>query len=96
MTIYVASHQIALVGAHGDYCYLMGQAPTIYNTTKMDHAPVPCEDCVSIHGETPEYWLSNYPLGADYHSDLKAHLCDGCADERREYYVFIHPDSYEF
>jgi hypothetical protein len=56
--------------------------------------PVPCSDCINIHGDSPSSWLRNYPLGAEYRPDLKAYLCDGCADERRECFN-TEPDPYD-
>lgn len=44
----------------------------------------PCVDCVRVHGELPDLWLAQWPEGADWHDDLRAHLCDGCADDRRD------------
>jgi hypothetical protein len=56
-------------------------------------APQPCCDCVNLHGDDPAAWLNRWPLGAEYRPDLKAHLCDGCADER-EGWARVEPDPY--
>jgi len=54
----------------------------------------PCCDCVNTHGDSPAGWLSRWPTGADWRPDLKAHLCDGCADERRSW-ALEEPDPYD-
>lgn len=59
-----------------------------------DPLPRPCCDCVSTHGDDPAAWLSRWPAGAEWHADLKAHLCDGCAEERRSW-AEEEPDPYD-
>jgi hypothetical protein len=56
--------------------------------------PVACCDCVQLHGDDPAAWLNRWPAGAEYRSDLAAHLCDGCADERRSW-AAVEPDDYD-
>lgn len=43
-----------------------------------------CEDCVEIHGDTPEEWLSKWPAGAEWRAAHAARLCDGCFDNRED------------
>ena len=45
----------------------------------------PCTDCVDVHGNDPQSWLNQWPLGAEYRSRHHTWLCDGCADERDEH-----------
>jgi hypothetical protein len=61
---------------------------------EADPLPRPCCDCINTHGDDPAAWLSRWPAGAAWHPDLKAHLCDGCADERRSW-AEEEPDPYD-
>jgi hypothetical protein len=54
----------------------------------------PCCDCVAIHGDDSASWLSRYPAGAEWRQSLKAHLCDGCAEERHSW-AAVEPDAYD-
>jgi hypothetical protein len=47
--------------------------------------PRPCLDCVEIHGDNPGAWLSQWPAGAEWRAEHRAHLCDGCADDRGDW-----------
>jgi hypothetical protein len=49
---------------------------------------------VNLHGDDPAAWLNRWPLGAEYRANLKAHLCDGCADEREDW-ARVEPDPYD-
>lgn len=44
-----------------------------------------CRDCVDLHGDTPADWLALWPEGAEYRTDHREYLCDGCADERDDH-----------
>lgn len=46
--------------------------------------PLPCHDCVNVHGDNPSEWLEQWPLGAEHRKKYGEHLCDGCYDEREE------------
>jgi hypothetical protein len=56
--------------------------------------PRPCTDCVNIHGDFAAAWLNRWPLGADWQPRFKAHLCDGCYDDRADLEL-IEPDPYD-
>jgi hypothetical protein len=60
----------------------------------MPTTAYPCTDCVNVHGDDPAAWLNRWPAGAEWWSDYKAHLCDGCADDRRDL-TNVEPDAYE-
>ena len=47
--------------------------------------PVPCHDCVEVHGDKPAAWLERWPDGAERRARYGMHLCDGCFDERLEW-----------
>ena len=57
-------------------------------------APVACCDCVQLHGDDPAAWLNQWPKGAEYRDRFRAHLCDGCADDR-EALFHVEPDAYD-
>lgn len=42
----------------------------------------PCRDCLDVHGDNRQQWLTDYPEGAEYRADFLSHLCDGCYDDR--------------
>ena len=46
--------------------------------------PTPCEDCVTLHGDTASDWLKKWPMGADWWPSYAAYLCDGCQGERQD------------
>lgn len=50
--------------------------------------PTPCEDCVTLHGDTASDWLKKWPDGALFWGEYEAHLCDGCYEERAEEDIF--------
>lgn len=56
--------------------------------------PAPCCDCVQIHGDDPAAWLNQWPKGAEYRDRFKAHLCDGCADDRDDW-LRVELDDYD-
>ena len=47
--------------------------------------PHACEDCVNVHGDDAAAWLKKWPAGAEYRRRHRAHLCDGCADDRDDH-----------